>query len=175
MNSGRDRFWYTIIGLTTVAVLAVVAILYLQPEASGNRDVSALIQQLPRLNAILNSLTSIALVLAYILIRRGHQTWHKRAMLTAFTLSAAFLVSYVIYHSVQTGPTHYSGNFPGLYFTLLISHIILAAAILPLALVTLFRGWTLQLKRHKRMARWTLPLWLYVSLTGIAVYVMLYT
>lgn len=133
------------------------------------------IQDLPALNATLNGLSAILLTTGYILIRRGHRGLHKRCMLAALTTSALFLVSYVIYH-LNTG----SRPFPGqgairlVYFVILITHVILAATILPLALITTARGLKDQYDRHVRIARWTLPLWLYVSVTGVVIYLMLY-
>jgi uncharacterized membrane protein YozB (DUF420 family) len=133
------------------------------------------IQDLPALNATLNGLSAILLTTGYILIRRGHRGLHKRCMLAALTTSALFLVSYVIYH-LNTG----SRPFPGqgairlAYFVILITHVMLAAAILPLALITTARGLKDQYDRHVRIARWTLPLWMYVSVTGVVIYLMLY-
>jgi len=133
------------------------------------------ISDLPAINATLNGLAAIFLITGYVLIRRGHRGLHKRCMLAALTTSALFLVSYVIYHA-NTG----SRPFPGqgvirvVYFAILIPHVILAAAILPLALMTAARGLTAQYDRHVRLARWTLPIWLYVSVTGVVIYVMLY-
>jgi uncharacterized membrane protein YozB (DUF420 family) len=133
------------------------------------------IQDLPALNATLNALSAILLTSGYILIRRGRRDLHKRCMLAALTTSALFLVSYVIYH-LNTG----SRPFPGqggirvVYFVILITHVILAAAILPLALITTARALKDQFGRHVRIARWTLPLWLYVSVTGVVIYLMLY-
>jgi uncharacterized membrane protein YozB (DUF420 family) len=129
----------------------------------------------PALNASLNALASVFLVTAYVLIRRGRRDAHKRCMLTAMATSAVFLTSYVIYHA-NAG----SVPFPGVgvirvvYFAILIPHIILAATILPLALITTARGLRGDFSRHVRIARWTLPLWLYVSVTGVIVYLMLY-
>ena len=133
------------------------------------------IQDLPALNATLNALSAILLTTGYILIRRGRRDLHKRCMLAALTTSALFLVSYVIYH-LNTG----SRPFPGqggirlVYFVILITHVILAAAILPLALITTARGLKDQYDRHVRIARWTLPVWMYVSVTGVVIYLMLY-
>jgi uncharacterized membrane protein YozB (DUF420 family) len=133
------------------------------------------IQDLPALNATLNGLSAVLLTTGYILIRRGRRDLHKRCMLAALATSALFLISYVIYH-LNTG----SRPFPGqggirlVYFVILITHVILAAAILPLALITTARGLKEQYDRHVRIARWTLPLWLYVSVTGVVIYLMLY-
>lgn len=133
------------------------------------------ISDLPAVNASLNALASVFLVTGYILIRNGRRDGHKRCMLMALTTSALFLISYVIYHA-NAG----SVPFPGVgavrvvYFAVLIPHVILAATILPLALVTAARGLRGDFGRHVRIARWTLPLWLYVSVTGVIVYLMLY-
>ena len=133
------------------------------------------IGDLPALNATLNGLSAILLTTGYVLIRRGRRDLHKRCMLAALTTSSLFLVSYVVYH-LNTG----SRPFPGqgairvVYFVILITHVILAAAILPLALTTTARGLLEQYDRHVRLARWTLPIWLYVSVTGVVIYLMLY-
>ena len=133
------------------------------------------IADLPALNASLNALATTLLVAGYICIRRGRRDLHKRCMLGALATSAAFLVSYVTYH-------YYAGSrpFPGqgliriVYFSILIPHVLLAAAILPLALVTTARGLRSQFDRHVRIARWTFPIWLFVSVTGVVIYLMLY-
>ena len=133
------------------------------------------ISDLPAVNATLNAIAAICLIAGYAQIRRGRRELHKRCMLAALTASAIFLVCYVIYH-VNTG----SRPFPGqgvirvVYFSILITHVILAVTILPLALMTAARGLTAQYDRHVRIARWTLPLWLYVSVTGVVIYLMLY-
>ncbi|MDP7060317.1 MAG: DUF420 domain-containing protein [Candidatus Marinimicrobia bacterium] len=136
----------------------------------GAVDVSGL----PTVNAILNLITIVLLVAAYIFIRQNNITLHKKTMLTAFGTSALFLVTYVIYHWFKSGPAHYSGEWQALYFFILFTHIILASVILPLAMVTLYRGWTMNVTRHRKIAKVTLPIWLYVSVTGALVYVMLY-
>lgn len=169
----RDRFWLTIIALLSVAVVGAVAFLILGPRPTGlvgSVDVSGM----PRLNATLNGVTATLLVLAYLLIRRKNVRWHRNVMLAAFATSSMFLMSYVMYHTFKPAPQHYAGAYPALYFAILLSHIVLAAAIVPLALVTLYRGWFMDVVRHRRIARWTLPLWLYVSVTGVLVYLMLY-
>ena len=133
------------------------------------------IQDLPALNATLNAIAAILLVIGYVLIRRGRIRQHRMVMLAAFTMSALFLVSYLVYHA-NAGSRPFTGQGPLrlLYFVILISHVILAAAILPLALITLSHGLRARFERHVPIARWTLPIWLYVSVTGVIVYVMLY-
>jgi uncharacterized membrane protein YozB (DUF420 family) len=133
------------------------------------------VADLPELNASLNALSAILIVIAYVLIRRGRRTLHKRFMLGALTSSTAFLVSYVIYHAnVGSKPFPGTGVIRGIYFAILLTHVVLAAVILPLVLTTTARGLWAQYDRHVAVARWTLPLWLYVSVTGVVVYLMLY-
>lgn len=130
---------------------------------------------LPHLNALLNGTSGIFLVIGYLLIRRGNQTGHKRCMIAALICSAAFLTSYVIYHlHAGSRPFPGTGAIRGIYFAVLITHVVLAAVILPLVIMTALRGLRSQFDRHVRIARWTLPLWLYVSVTGVIVYLMLY-
>jgi uncharacterized membrane protein YozB (DUF420 family) len=133
------------------------------------------IGDLPALNAVLNGTAAVFLICGYILIRRGRRQLHKRCMLGALVTSALFLVSYVIYH-FNTGSRPFPGQGPIriVYFTILITHVVLAATILPLALTTTARGLWAHYDRHVRIARWTLPIWLYVSVTGVVIYVMLY-
>jgi len=127
------------------------------------------------LNATLNATSAVFLTAGYLFIRRGQVALHKRCMLSALVTSTLFLASYVIYHA-NTG----SRPFPGIgpiryvYFSILMSHVLLAITILPLALVTAARGLRAQYDRHVRIARWTLPVWLYVSVTGVVIYLMLY-
>ena len=133
------------------------------------------ISDLPALNATLNALSATFIIAGYILIRRGERVLHKRCMLAALATSAAFLISYVIYHAnVGSRPFPGVGLVRVIYFAILITHIILAAAILPMALTTTARGLRAQYDRHVRIARWTLPIWLYVSVTGVVIYLMLY-
>ena len=169
----QDSFWLRIIYIVSIIISATVAFLILGPRPvgiEGALDVS----KLPLVNASLNGMTTILLIIGYILIRKKKRQQHKNIMLTAFGTSAAFLVSYVIYHWFKSGPKQYTGAFPEIYFFILITHIILAAIIIPLALITLYRGWSDQLKKHRKIAKITLPLWLYVSVTGVVIYLMLY-
>lgn len=134
-----------------------------------------LVAALPTVNAILNGISALLLVTGYLMIRRRQVTAHKLCMGTAFVTSTVFLVSYLTlrYYAGMTGFTG-QGWIRPVYFTILISHTILAATIVPLALVTLSRALRSRFDRHVRIARFTLPLWLYVSVTGVIVYVMLY-
>jgi uncharacterized membrane protein YozB (DUF420 family) len=133
------------------------------------------IQDLPALNATLNGLATLFLLTGYVLIRRGRRDAHKRCMLAALATSALFLTSYVVYHAnAGSRPFPGQGMVRALYFAILIPHVVLAAAVLPLALTTTARGLRSQFDRHVRIARWTLPIWMYVSITGVIIYLMLY-
>ncbi|GAA3949211.1 DUF420 domain-containing protein [Hymenobacter algoricola] len=161
----------------TMAVLAavvplLVAILHYFPETF--RIPGAQVKFLPALNAVLNSLTAVCLLLGYYFIRRKEVLKHRAMMGTAFLLGALFLVSYVVYHS-QVASTQFGGvgTIRYVYFALLLSHIALAAITVGLVLFTLYFALTEQFARHRRIARWTFPVWLYVSITGVIVYFMI--
>lgn len=130
---------------------------------------------LPAVNASLNALSGILLLVGYTLIRARRIELHRRFMIAAFTASSLFLICYVVYHA-QVGSVRFTrhGFVRPLYFTILITHVTLAAAVLPLAIVTLSRGLAAKYVLHRRIARWTFPIWLYVSVTGVLVYVLLY-
>jgi uncharacterized membrane protein YozB (DUF420 family) len=132
-------------------------------------------RDLPALNAALNSTSAVLLVIGYRFVRQRRFDAHKKVMLAAFAVSTLFLVSYLVYHfNVGSVKFQKTGPIRTVYFTILISHTILAAAVAPMAIVTLYRAWTDQLEKHRRLAKITLPVWLYVSLTGVVVYCMLY-
>lgn len=133
------------------------------------------VRDLPAVNAGLNSLAILLLVVGYSMIRRGRREDHRNAMVAAVVSSTLFLTSYLIYHA-QVGSVRFTGTGPArtLYFTILISHTILAAAVPFLAGITVWHAWRKSWERHRRIARWTLPIWLYVSVTGVIVYWMLY-
>jgi len=137
------------------------------------------VHELPAVNAILNGTAAILLVRGYFLIRSGKREQHKKIMIAAFTVSVVFLISYLIYHA-NSGIVYYqkTGFIRYVYFTILYTHTPLAAAVPVLAIITLRRALkaekTGDFSRHRRIARWTLPIWLYVSVTGVLVYLMLY-
>jgi uncharacterized membrane protein YozB (DUF420 family) len=133
------------------------------------------LRDLPTLNAVLNATSALLLFVGWRLIRRGRQDAHRRAMLAAVTTSSLFLVSYLVYH-FEVGSVRFQGQGPVrlAYFALLVSHTVLAAAILPLVLVTLSRALRGRFAAHRALARHTLPLWIWVSVSGVAVYWMLY-
>ena len=133
------------------------------------------VRDLPALNALLNAASAVALLVGFGLIRRGRWRAHRAAMLTALGLSAAFLTSYLVYHA-QVGSVRFQGQgwLRTVYLSILATHTVLAAAVPVLALVTLSRALRRRFDRHAALARWTLPIWLYVSVTGVVVYWMLY-
>ena len=131
--------------------------------------------QLPALNAALNSLSAVFLFAGYLFIRAKNRDSHRACMLAAFFCSTLFLISYLVYH-FQVGSVGFKGQgwIRPVYFTILITHTILATAVVPLALITLVRALRERFDAHRRIARWTLPIWLYVSVTGVVIYLMLY-
>jgi putative membrane protein len=133
------------------------------------------VANLPALNAVLNGTAAILLVTAYILIRQGKRDAHRNVMIAAFTVSTLFLISYLTYHFLA-GVVYFPGK--GLvrivYLTILTTHTALAVTVPVLAIITLRRGLKGWFQRHRKIARWTLPIWLYVSVTGVVVYLMLY-
>ena len=130
---------------------------------------------LPAVNATLNGTTAVLLCLGYAMIRRRRILLHRTLMLSAFGVSTLFLASYLWYHA-HAGMRHFEGRgwIRPVYFAILISHTVLAAAIVPLALTTVYLGLRARHPTHQRIARWALPLWLYVSVTGVIVYLLLY-
>ena len=133
------------------------------------------VHDLPALNAILNAAAAVLLVWGFTLIRRGRKRLHQRVMLTAFTVSVLFLIGYIVFHA-EVGVVRFrkTGLIRGVYLTILFTHTLLAAAVPPLAILTLSRALRGRFDKHRAIARWTLPVWLYVSVTGVVVYAMLY-
>jgi uncharacterized membrane protein YozB (DUF420 family) len=133
------------------------------------------VSDLPALNATLNATSAVLLTTGWILIRRGRIAQHRAVMIAAVCTSVLFLISYLVYHA-QVGSVRFTKQGPirAVYFTILVTHTVLAAAIVPLVMVTLTRGLRARYERHRRIARWTMPIWLYVSVTGVIVYLMLY-
>ena len=169
----NNLFWTKIIYILSGIISLIVAFLILGPRPEGIEgalDVSIL----PLVNAALNGTTTILLILGFILIKQKKREQPRSVMLSAFGMSCLFLVTYVIYHWFKSGPKLYMGDFTTLYYFILITHILLAVIIIPLALFTLFRGWTSELKQHRKIAKITLPIWLYVSISGVIIYLMLY-
>lgn len=170
-----------------MVVPVLVAVLFYMPKAGGiigNFDASFL----PHLNAVLNTATSICLILGFIFIKQNKQRYHITAMITAFVLSTLFLVSYVAYHSqgletkfgdidhnkvVDAAEAAKIGILRYIYLFILLTHIVLAAIVVPFVLLAIYYGISRQNQKHKRIVKWTFPIWLYVAITGVLVYLMI--
>ncbi len=161
--------WVVILASALIPI--VVVILYLMPEVEG---VGKEVLLLPKLNAFINGTTFLVLLAAFWAIKNRNIVLHRRLMLTALVLSVIFLLSYVTYHTL-TESTAYGGEgaMKTIYLFILITHIILAIAIVPLVLISFVRALSEQFDKHKKIARVTLPIWLYVTLTGVIVYLMI--
>ncbi len=156
---------------SSILVPVLVAILFFLPKSEITNDQ---IYLLPKLNAILNASTSLLLIAGFLAIRKGKKRLHKRIMLSALLLSILFLLSYVSYHSLaESTPFGGEGLIRSIYYFILLSHILLAIVIVPLVLVTFSRALSDQFDKHRKIAKITLPLWLYVTVTGVIVYLMI--
>lgn len=161
----------TITALTGVVFLGVLVVVYLLPGQAESARPSVLAS----LNAFLNACSAILLVFGFVFIKKKMLLWHRRSMLAAFGISSMFLLTYLLHHArVGSVPFEGQGIVRVVYFALLIPHIVLAALVVPMALLTIYRGWTTRVESHRRIAKITLPIWLYVSLSGVLLYFMLY-
>jgi len=159
-----------ILAISTAATLFLFWLIYIHPAAAT----SAQYAFLPALNAVLNGLAATALLIGFTFIRARRVAAHRRSMITAFVFSTLFLVSYIAHHALH-GDVRYPAHadFRTFYLCLLASHVILAVVALPLVLTTFFFSLSERIPQHRKIARWTFPLWLYVSVTGVITYVML--
>jgi len=162
---------FLVLAVSVVALLVLVGVIYGHGRAA---EVPGWVAWLPAVNALLNGTSAVFLVLAYRAIRRRDVVTHSRRVLTSLGASALFLVSYIVYHSVH-GDTHFAGQ--GLvrpvYFFILVTHIVLSALVLPLIFMSLFFSLSGRFPRHKKIARYAFPIWLYVSVTGVLVFALL--
>ena len=169
--AATERLAAWVIGALTVIVIGGVALAIYVPHgrhASGS-------SWLPAINASLNGTATVLLGTGYVLIRRRRIAAHRTCMIAAFAASSLFLITYLIHHArVGSVPFHGAAWLRPVYFGLLVPHIVLAALVVPLALTTIYRAWSGRFDRHRRLARLTLPIWLYVSVSGVLVYVLLY-
>jgi len=183
-----DKFIFRFVATVSIFVFAVVLIL--NRKILPTPDVApAFTPFLPKLNAILNGTCSVLLLLSLYFIKMGNIAVHKRINIAAFCLSSLFLISYILFHYLMKKETMF-GDFNGdghlsdaekvavgstryVYYFILITHIILAAAVLPLILLSFYRGLQMQVAKHKKLVRWTFPIWLYVTVTGVIVYLMI--
>jgi putative membrane protein len=167
-----EKLVRNIIIVISLAVPALVtALFYVAPP---QLELGIDLKFFPRFHAILNSLTTVALLIGLLFIQQKNIKGHRASMMTAFGLSSIFLVSYVFYHSMSE-PTTYGGEgvLKIIYYIILISHIILAAAVLPFILFTFYRALNDEIAKHKKIAKITFPIWLYVAITGVLVYVLI--
>jgi putative membrane protein len=168
-ESSRVRM--VIFALTGLVFLLIAVVVYLLPSQGHSGGPSAL----ATLNAFLNSCATACLLIGYAAIRAKNVRWHRRSMLAAFGISCMFLLTYLLHHAqVGSVPFRGSGVLRIVYFSILIPHILLSAAVVPLALLAIYRAWTGRVALHRRVARIALPLWLYVSVSGVVVYFLLY-
>jgi putative membrane protein len=172
MSSVSETSKYkNLIILVSILIPIAVAILYFTPSLNtGDLDLSFL----PKVNATINGTTSLLLIAALLAIKRNNIQLHKRLMVSALGLSVLFLLSYVLYHSThESTPYGGEGVIRSIYFFILITHIVLAAVIVPLVLISFVRALEEKFDKHKKIARITFPLWLYVSVTGVVIYWMI--
>lgn len=171
MDKGRN-YAPLAVGLSVAINLAVAVLFFLPGQRAGGTQFDLTI--LPMVNAILNSFTFVFLLTALYFIKRREIKTHRNFILAAFTTTALFLITYVVYH-FMTESTKYGGDGPvrALYFFFLLTHVVLAVVIVPLALFSLGSGLSMDVTKHRKLARWTMPLWLYVSFTGVVVYLMI--
>jgi putative membrane protein len=164
-------FIAAILAISLAATLFLFWLIYVHPAADA---ASVKLTFLPALNALLNGLSASALLIGYTFIRARRIAAHRAAMFTAFAFSSLFLVSYIVNHALH-GESHYPGNGPikTIYLGILISHVLLSVIALPLVLTTFFFSLSGRIPMHRKIARWTFPIWLYVSVTGVVVYAML--
>lgn len=185
IKEGRDKFYLRLIATLSIVVFLLVVVLSQLPKAEV---IPPFVKYLPVLNAFLNGTCTIILLISFYFIRRKQVWIHKRLNITAVILSTVFLVSYVLFHSygvetrfgdldhngiVDEVEKALAGNSRLVYFGILITHIILAAIVLPLVLLSLYRGLTNQVRLHKKIVRWSFPVWLYVTISGVVVYLMI--
>ncbi|WP_020530646.1 DUF420 domain-containing protein [Flexithrix dorotheae] len=170
-NSQGKYYW--LIGILSVAIPVVVALLLFKPSGMLVVD-KPWVYFLPHLNGMINSATAVFLVLGVYFIKNRNESLHKLCMNISFILGSIFLVSYVVYHA-SSEPTSFGGEglIKTVYFALLISHIILAAVVVPFVLLAFYFAWTENFKRHRKIVKFTFPIWLYVSITGVIVYLMI--
>ena len=159
----------------SVSVLVLILVIILNRKILPRPEIPpSFVYMLPKLNAIINAACSILLITSYYFIRRKKIEIHKRLNITTFFLSSLFLISYVLYHYFADETKFPSDNpLRPVYLIILTSHIILAALVLPLILISFYRGLNMQVPKHRKIARWTFPIWLYVTVTGVIVYLMI--
>jgi putative membrane protein len=171
----NEKKMLSIIAILSIVVPVAVAILMVLPENARIQTDNHLIQGLPFFHAVINGSTFILLLLGGVFIKKNMVQQHRLVMASAFILSAVFLVSYVI-SKLSNDPVPYGGEgaMRSLYFFILITHIALSVPVLPLAMLAIYRAYVNQIEKHKAVVKWTYPIWLYVSSTGVLVYLFMY-
>ncbi len=173
-SKSKDKFVVPIIIGLSILVPVAVALLFAMPDSMKLEIGVINTRSLPFFHAVLNGSTAILLVLSFFLIKQKRIALHRLAMVSAFMLSSVFLVSYVLTH-ISTPDAHFGGEGPikYLYYFILITHILLSIFVLPLAMFAIYRGWMGDIEKHKKIVRFTLPIWLYVAVTGVLVYIFM--
>ncbi|WP_107943752.1 DUF420 domain-containing protein [Metasolibacillus fluoroglycofenilyticus] len=174
MNNVKQRNYNPLIWVLSIVVIGVIFGTYFLPKSTDGTILGMQLTVLPMLNAFLNSFTFLFLLIALIMIKKKNIQLHRTFIVAAFVSTFLFCISYLTYHAMAES-TSYGGDgiLMYIYYFVLLTHIVLAALIVPLALVTLGRGLNMQKEKHRKIARWTMPLWLYVSFTGVLVYIMI--
>jgi putative membrane protein len=183
----NEKKFFAAIAIVSILIPVVVAVLLYLPESLRPQNLDVAI--FPHINAVLNTLTALCLIIGFVFIKNKNIKLHRATMLTAFTLSSVFLVLYVVYHfspiaSVKFGDVNHDKIVDGaelevvgmiryIYLTILLTHILLAAVVVPLVLFAIYFALTNQIGKHKKMVKWTYPIWLYVAVTGVVVYLMI--
>ena len=171
----KDSFYVPLIIALSVIVPVAVALLMIFPDFFHINSTSNQFNSLPFFHAVLNGSTALLLFSGYILIKNKKTLLHKISMITAFVLSAIFLVSYVVSKLfLDHQNIKYEGELRELYLFILITHIILSVPVLPLAMFSIYRGITGEITKHKKIVKWTFPVWMYVAVTGVLVYIFMY-
>lgn len=171
-----DKFVFRVIAGLSIIVFLVILVLQanLIPIFPDKSAIPDWVLFLPTFNAMINGTCGVLLVISLYFIKKGNIQMHKRLNVTAFLLSSVFLVSYIIFHSTGIKTTYGGqGSIRYFYYFILITHIILAAVVLPLVLLSFHRGFQMQVERHRKLVRWSYPIWLYVTISGVLVYIMI--
>jgi putative membrane protein len=171
LSPQKEKNYYNLIRILSIAIPVAVAVLL---GIRQKVDLGEWTKALPHLNAVINSLTAILLVLGFVFIKQKNVAMHRFAMQGAFVLGSLFLVSYVLYHLTNDSTSFLGeGLIRYVYFFILISHILLSIGVVPLVLLAIYFALSNQIERHKKIVKWTFPIWLYVSITGVLAYVMI--
>ena len=170
----QDTFFVPLIISLSIIIPIVVALLMIFPDVFYIESTTIDFTSLPFFHAVLNGSTTILLISGYVLIKNKNTSLHKISMLTAFFFSSLFLISYVI-SKLTNSPVPFGGEgiLKSVYFFILVSHILLSVAVLPLALFSIYRGMTGEINKHKKVVKWTFPIWIYVTITGVLVYIFM--